>query len=62
MYQRVKNFLDKNDILFIINKSQYGLREKHTIHHAAIDIVNIIQKKGPKIICLWDLFGFKKGL
>ena len=62
MYQRVKNFLDKNDILFIINKSQYSLREKHTIHHAAIDIVNIIQKKGSKIICLWDLFGFKKGL
>ena len=43
MYQRVKNFLDKNDILFIINKSQYGFREKHTTQRAAIDIVNIIQ-------------------
>ena len=43
MYQRVKTFLNKNDILFIINKSQYGFREKHTTQHAAIDIVNIIQ-------------------
>ena len=43
MYQRVRTFLDKNDILFIINKSQYGFREKHTTQHAAIDIVNIIQ-------------------
>ena len=43
MYQRVRTFLDKNDILFIINKSQYGFREKHTTQHASIDIVNIIQ-------------------
>ena len=43
MYQRVRTFLDKNDILFIINKTQYGFREKHTTQHAAIDIVNIIQ-------------------
>lgn len=43
MYQRVKAFIDKNDILFIINKSQYGFREKDTTQHAAIDIVNITQ-------------------
>lgn len=43
MYQRVKTFLDKNDILFIINKSQYEFHEIHTTQHAAIDIVNIIQ-------------------
>ena len=40
MYWQLKNFLDKNDILF---KSQYGFREKHTTQHAVIDIVNIIQ-------------------
>ena len=40
MYRQLKNFLDKNDILF---KSQYGFREKHTTQHAVIDIVNIIQ-------------------
>ena len=27
MYRQLKNFLDKNDILF---KSQYGFREKHS--------------------------------
>ena len=40
MYQRLKNFLDKNDIFF---KSQYGFREKHSTQHAVIDIVDIIQ-------------------
>ena len=40
MYRQLKNFLDKNDILF---KSQYGFREKHSTRHAVIDIVNIIQ-------------------
>ena len=40
MYQRLKTFLDKNDILL---KSQYGFREKHSTQHAVIDIVNIIQ-------------------
>ena len=43
MYQRVKTFLGKNDILFIINKSRYEFHEIHTTQHAAIDIVNIIQ-------------------
>ena len=38
MYWQLKNFLDKNDILF---KSQYGFREKHSTQHAVIDIVNI---------------------
>ena len=40
MYRQLKNFLDKNDILF---KSQYGFREKHTTQHAVIGIVNILQ-------------------
>ena len=40
MYRQLKNFLDKNDILF---KSQYGFREKHTTQHAVIDIANILQ-------------------
>ena len=40
MYQLLKTFLDKNDTLF---KSQYGFREKHSTHHAVIDIVDIIQ-------------------
>ena len=40
MYRQLKNFLDKNDILF---KSQYGFREKHSTQHAVIDIVNTIQ-------------------
>ena len=40
IYRQLKNFLDKNDILF---KSQYGFREKHTTQHAVIGIVNILQ-------------------
>ena len=40
MYRQLKNFLDKNDILF---KSQYGSPEKHTTQHAVIGIVNILQ-------------------
>ena len=40
MYQRLKIFLDKIDILL---KSQYGVLEKHSTQHAVIDIVNIIQ-------------------
>ena len=40
MYQRLKTFLDKHDILF---KSQYGFCEKHSTQHAVLDFVNIIQ-------------------
>ena len=40
MYPQLKNFLDKNDVLF---KSQYGFREKHSTQHAVVDIFNIIQ-------------------
>ena len=61
MYQRVKTFLNKNDILFIINKSQYGFREKHTTQHAAIDIVNIIQNNTDlKLFTCGIFLGLKK--
>ena len=40
MYRQLKNLVDKSYILF---KSQYGFREKHSTQHAVIDIVNIIQ-------------------
>ena len=40
IYWQLKNFPDKNDILF---KSQYCFREKDSTQHAVIDIVNIIQ-------------------
>ena len=40
MYQQLKNFLDKNYILF---KSQHGFCEEHLTQHAVIDVVNIIQ-------------------
>lgn len=56
MYQRVKAFIDKNDILFIINKSQYGFREKDTTQHAAIDIVNITQNNTDLKLYTFEIF------
>ena len=40
MYNRLKNFLEKQNIL---HKSQYGFREKYSTQHAILDIVNQIQ-------------------
>ena len=40
MYNRLKNFLEKQNIL---HKSQYGSREKYSTQHAILDIVNQIQ-------------------
>ena len=40
MYNRLKIYLDKYNILF---HSQYGFREKHSTQHAIIDIINQIQ-------------------
>ena len=37
---RIKNFLDKYNILF---RSQYGFQEKHSTERAILDIVNQIQ-------------------
>ena len=54
MYHRLKIFLDKNNILF---KSQYGFCAKQSTQHAIIQ-----NNMGYKIIHLWDLYWFKKGL
>ena len=60
LYQRLKNFLDKNDTLF---KSQYGFREKHSTQHAAIDIVDIIQNNMDlKLFTCGIFLDLKKGL
>ena len=55
MYRQLKNFLDKHNILF---KSQYGFREKHSTQHCQYHT----KQYGPKLIYLWHLLGFKKGL
>ena len=60
VYQRLKNFLDKNDTLF---KSQYGFREKHSTQHAVIDIVDIMQNNMDlKLFTCGIFLDFKKGL
>ena len=41
MFNRLKAFIDKNDILY---RSQYGFRDKHSTQHAILDIVNSIQR------------------
>ena len=40
MYQRLKSFINKNNILFT---SQYGFREGCSTQHAILDILNKIQ-------------------
>jgi len=40
VYKRLINFIDQNNIL---NKSQYGFREKHSTQHAILDIISKIQ-------------------
>ena len=41
MFNRLKAFIDKNDILY---RSQYGFRDKHSTQHVILDIVNSIQR------------------
>ena len=41
MFNRLKAFIDKNDILY---RSQYGFRDKHSSQHVILDIVNSIQR------------------
>ena len=41
MLNRLKTFIDKNEILY---RSQYGFRDKHSTQHAILDIVNAIQR------------------
>jgi hypothetical protein len=40
MYNRLKSFFEKQNIIF---KSQYGFREKYSTQHAILDIVNQVQ-------------------
>ena len=40
MYNRVKLFIDKNELLY---EAQCGFREKSSTQHAILDIVNSIQ-------------------
>lgn len=40
IYKRIKSFFEENFVLF---KSQFGFREKHSTQHAILDIVNNIQ-------------------
>ena len=42
MYNRLKSFLEKYNLLF---ENQYGFRERRSTQHAIIDIVNQIQIK-----------------
>ena len=47
----------------MINKSQYGFREKHTTQHAAIDIDNITQNNTDLKLFAFGIFvDLKKGL
>ena len=45
MYNRLKTFIDKHNILI---PSQYGFREKHSVEHALLDIINKIQSNMDK--------------
>ena len=40
MYNRLKSFLNKYNVLY---ESQYGFRERRSTDHAILDIVNKIQ-------------------
>ena len=42
MYNRLKSFLEKYNLLF---ENQYGFRERRSTQHAIIDIANQIQIK-----------------
>ena len=53
MYNRLKSFLDKHNLLY---QCQYGLREKCLIQHALIDIVDRIQLKIDKKLFSCGIF------
>ena len=40
MFTRIKNFLQKHDVLY---QNQYGFRENHSTEHAILDLVNQVQ-------------------
>ncbi len=53
MYKRLKNFLEKYNIL---HENQYGFREKRSTQHAIIDIVNQIQTNMDKNMYTCGIF------
>ena len=53
MFNRVKAFIDENDILY---RSQYGFRDKHSTQHAILDIVNSIQRNMDKKLFSCGIF------
>ena len=58
MYNRLKSFLEKYNLLF---ENQYGFCERQTTHHAIIDIVNKIQiEMDQKMYLCGIFFIFKK--
>lgn len=53
MYNRLKTFIDKHNIL---TSSQYGFREKHSVQHALLDIMNKIQSNMDKKVFSCGIF------
>jgi retron-type reverse transcriptase len=53
MYNRLKTFIDKHNILI---PSQYGFREKHSVEHALLDIINKIQSNMDKKLFSCGIF------
>jgi retron-type reverse transcriptase len=53
MYERLKKFLEKYNILY---ENQYGFREKRSTQHAIIDIVNQIQTNMDKNMYACGIF------
>ena len=60
MYKRLKSFFEIKGLFF---ESQYGFREKHSTHHALIDIVNRIQNNMDKgLFCCGVFIDLKNGV
>ena len=57
MYNKIITFLDRYDIIYI--KKQFGLRQKHSSHHAFITNNKISGSWGH---CDWNIFRYKKGI
>ena len=54
MYNRLKHFLEKHNIL---TESQYGFRERRSTEHSILDIVRKIKKKhGQEYVNMWDFY------
>ena len=59
MYKHLINFVDKNYILYIIYKYQFGFRRQHLTNHAVITLVekfiNVLDKGKVVVGCFLDL-------